>query len=180
MTWPVSSGRVRISELLDLVGAVGDEAEAVGEGVRHVYDWHNSRSVTGMQLTFAPAATAILTIVVKPDSRPLIIVAGIVVLVTLVLGVFQLLSLNWLHGEYVYALRLAVELRAFHAELRAYPHGIGAPTGSPAHVLYHEFGPVSMVTYRTDLKRRKHVLDRLSEFRAQARAAEGASAGANG
>lgn len=162
MRLPVSSGRVHIHELLDLVAATDGKTASVGEAVRHLYDWHNSRSVTGLQLTFAPAATAILAIVAKPGSTVLIIVAGAVVLVTLVLGVLQLLALNWLQGEYVYAVRLAMEIRALYTELVPYPHGFAAPEGSAARALYDYIGPVAMVAYGADPGLRDRVLGLIS------------------
>ena len=47
-----------------------------------------------MQLTFAPAATAILAIVAKLDSKVVILGASAVVLLMLVLGIAQRLALN--------------------------------------------------------------------------------------
>jgi hypothetical protein len=158
----VSSGSVHIRELLDLVGTIGVRPGAIEDAVRHLYDWHNGRAVVGMQLTFAPAATAILAIVAKPGSTLVVAVASAVVLATLVIGFALLMRLNWLHGEYVFAVRLAAEFRAFEPELALYPHGVRAPEGSVAYMLYDQIGSTSMVTYRSDPKSRERVLNVLS------------------
>jgi hypothetical protein len=147
------------------VGAIGEEPGRLEEAVRHVYDWHNSRSVTGMQLTFAPAATALLAIVAKPDSTPVIVAASGVVFVAVVLGVGQLLLLNGLHGEYVFAVRLAATLRSFQTELEPYPQGADAPPGSVARLLYVEIGSVPLVKYRSSPRCREKMLRLLAECR---------------
>jgi hypothetical protein len=161
----MSSGRVYIRELLDLVGAIGEDPGAVEEAVRHTYDWHNGRSVAAMQLTFAPAATAVLAIVAKPDSETVLIIAGAAALVMFGVGLGVLLQLNWLHGEYVCAARLSAVLGTFQAELTRYPHGVGAPPGSPARLLYDEIGSTSLVEYRASASCREHVLGVLARTR---------------
>ncbi len=147
------------------MGAIGKDPGRLEEAVRDVYDWHNSRSVTGMQLTFAPAATALLAIVAKPDSTPVIVAASAVVFVAVLLGVGQLLLLNGLHGEYVFAVRLAANLCSFQTELAPYPQGVDAPPGSVARLLYMEIGSVPLVKYRSSPRCRNRVLRVLAECR---------------
>ena len=155
----LSRGRVQLREILDLVGAVGDDPDRIEEAVRHLYDWHNSRGVAGMQLTFAPLAGAILAIATKPESTTVWAIAIGVAVVSVLAGVCQLyLVLNWLHREYAYAVRLAVELSRVHGELALYPHGRGAPEGSDAGKLYKQIGDVTMVKYRSDPATRERVL----------------------
>jgi hypothetical protein len=153
------SGRVHIRDLVDLVGATGSDSEAVSTAVRHLYDWHNSRSTTGLQLTFAPAATAVLAIVaVETPSTEVIVIAIAVAVLSLVAGGLMLGTINALHSEYVFALRLAVEMAAVHQKLAPYPHGFNAPQGSLAWKLYNQKGSTSKVTYRSNQQCREDIL----------------------
>ena len=153
-----TSGRVHVRDLLDLVGAMDGESNSIEDAVRQIYDWHNGRSVTGMQLTFAPVAAAVLAVIAKP-TLGVFIGAGLIVLIALLLGAVAMVTLNWLHGEYVLALRLIAELKPLRRALGPHPHGMGARPGSVAGDLYaKDVGDVSMVDYRAHPSVRCHVL----------------------
>ncbi len=148
------------------MGAVGPEPRDIEGAVRHIYDWLNGRSVAAMQLTFGPIVAAAASIVVKPDSTLVLVVGGVVVSLSVALGVIQLFALNWLHGEYAYAVRLACELGSLHHKLAAFPDGTRAPGGSAAGYLYDEhIGSISMVEYRDKEACREQVLKALQSAR---------------
>jgi hypothetical protein len=66
---------------------------------RHLHDWHSSRSVVGMQLTFAPAVAAVLAVVAKPDAKGVLIVKCAVIVLAPALGLMQLPALRGRHAS---------------------------------------------------------------------------------
>lgn len=153
------AGPVRVGEILDVV-ATFDKPVDVDAQIAKIYDWRHTRGLSALQLAFAPAAVAVATLVSQGATTWVFVVAGVLLLVSLVVGLWRLARVNMLHCEYLIALRLGKALAPFHVELAAHvrelwfdhtppefaDRGSRQPVGA---VLYDELGELTMLQYRS-------------------------------
>jgi hypothetical protein len=164
MALSLSSGHIRVRELVELVATSDDDQKSVREAVRQLYDWQRNQTLAAMQLSFAPMVAVVVAVVARPDSTILLSIALGLLSMALVLGVFQVATLTWLSREYVYALGLAMQLLPLRPALLGYPDGWRAPEGSAAFELHHGIGLVKMVAYRSDDHCREEVLSKIDRL----------------
>jgi hypothetical protein len=105
------SKRIYIYELLDLVSSNDGGQKTVDDAVTHLYDWHNGRLTTSLQLSKSARCGGGSSDCGEADivARPAIGAAGVFAAVALAL--IQFFSLVWLPRKYIYALRLAMRVR---------------------------------------------------------------------
>jgi hypothetical protein len=114
-------GDVTVGQLCDVVAAVGEKPEAVDSEVRHIYEWHHSRGVMGIQIAVTSAVVAAVATFADDHSRFAVPAGLMVAAVSVVLGLSLLVRLNRLPDEYAAALRFARRLQAHRAPLNLYP-----------------------------------------------------------
>jgi hypothetical protein len=88
--------------------------------ITKIYDGHHARGLTGVQVAFAPAAIAVATIVARGAHGWVFAVAGGLLVVSVLIGIWRLSRVNRMHREYLLALALGKALEPFHPELEAY------------------------------------------------------------
>jgi len=116
-------GDVTVGQLADVVAAVGDKPEAVDSELRHIYDWHHSRGVSGIQIALTSAVVAAVATFADDRSRFAVPVGIAVAAVSVAIGVWVLVRLNRLPDEYAAALRFGRQLHAHRAALGLVPAG---------------------------------------------------------
>ncbi len=114
-------GDVTVGQLCDVVAAVGDKPEAIDSEVRHIYEWHHSRGIVGIQIALTSAVVAAVATFADDHSRFAVPAGVFVAVVSVVLGLLALVRLNRLPDEYAAALRFARELHAHRPPLGRYP-----------------------------------------------------------
>ena len=110
-------GDVTVGQLCDVVAAVGDKPAAIDSEVRHIYDWHHSRGVVGIQIALTSAVVAAVATFADDHSRFAVPAGILFAVVSVVIGLWLLVLLNRLPDEYVAALRFARRLHAHRSPL---------------------------------------------------------------
>jgi hypothetical protein len=162
-------GPVRVGQLLDLVGAVGSTPNDLDAHVQKIYDWHHARGVSSVQLAFAPAAVAALTILAKGVSTAVIVAAAALLSLTLGIGVWRLIELTRFDREYVLALHLAKAFAPLHKQLGLWLDDEAntnlTSNGRSLRSELHGVRDITMVEYRSDQRARETVRNALERAR---------------
>jgi hypothetical protein len=156
------AGPVTLGDILDLVGAAGDDQSRIDAQLKTLYDWHHARGLAVMQLAFAPAAVAALTIVARGATTAVIIVAAVLLLAAVGVGIWRVVELNRFDREYIFALQLAALLAPYRQVLAPtlhddsldasglvalpWPPADGNPVGM---ALHSELRSIPMFLYRS-------------------------------